>query len=75
MAKDDFDKAVIMERNWELCFEYDRWFDLCRKRILPENSPLYIQNFSMDDYLYPIPEDDLRLNTLITQNPGYPTPQ
>lgn len=75
MSKEAFDDAVIMERNWELCFEYDRWFDLCRKRILPQNSPLYIQNFSNDDYLYPIPEDDLRLNKLLTQNPGYPTPQ
>jgi hypothetical protein len=28
----------------------------------------------MDDYLFPIPETDLRLNPLLVQNPGYPTP-
>jgi hypothetical protein len=74
LSVDEFDKRVIMERNWELCFEFDRWFDLVRKRILPENSPKYIQNFSEDDYLFPIPENDLRLNKLLVQNPGYPTP-
>ncbi|HUQ66550.1 MAG TPA: RagB/SusD family nutrient uptake outer membrane protein, partial [Flavitalea sp.] len=74
LSVDEFDKRVIMERNWELCFEFDRWFDLVRKRILPENSPKYTQNFSEDDYLFPIPENDLRLNQLLTQNPGYPTP-
>jgi len=74
LSKTEFDRRVIMERNWELCFEFDRWFDLCRKRILPENSPKYIQNFSENDYLFPIPENDLRLNKLLVQNLGYPSP-
>ena len=34
MSKDAFDAAVIEERNQELCFEFDRWFDLIRKHIL-----------------------------------------
>jgi len=75
LSVDEFDDRVIMERNWELCFEFDRWFDMVRKRILPENTPRYVQNFSDDDYLFPIPENDLRLNKLLVQNPGYPTPQ
>lgn len=67
-----FDTKVIEERNWELCFEYDRWFDLIRKHILKEKSiPSIQQNFSEDDYLFPIPENDIRLNPLLTQNPGY----
>ena len=77
MSKADFDMAVIQERNLELCFEYDRWFDLVRKRILYEKTiPDYQPNFSPNDYLLPIPEEDLRLNPLMTQNPGYtdPTP-
>ena len=76
MSKQDFDDAVIDQRNWELCFEYDRWFDICRKRILEEVTfwPQYLVNFSEDDYLFPIPEPDLRLNPLLEQNPGYPTP-
>lgn len=72
-----FDDAVIQERNWELCFEFDRWFDICRKRILDSDlvTPIYRrQNFTPDDYLWPIPEIDLRLNPLLTQNPGYPSP-
>lgn len=72
MPKADFDAAVIEERNQELCFEFDRWFDLIRKRILKEKSiPSIQQNFSEADYLFPIPDNDVQLNPLITQNPGY----
>lgn len=77
LSKDAFDAAVIQQRNWELCFEYDRWFDLQRKRMLYDVvDPDYKQNFSEDDYLLPIPQKDLRLNLNLSQNPGYtdPTP-
>ncbi|MEP7259285.1 MAG: RagB/SusD family nutrient uptake outer membrane protein [Flavitalea sp.] len=71
MSKEDFDVAVIEERNQELCFEFDRWFDLIRKHILLEKSiPSIQQNFSEDDYLYPIPDNDVELGKL-TQNNGY----
>lgn len=73
-TKVDFDNRVINERSWELCFEYDRWFDLVRKRILDVNSPDYISNFSPNDYLFPIPLEDIRINPLLTQNSGYPKP-
>jgi starch-binding outer membrane protein, SusD/RagB family len=79
MSRTAFDAAVIQERSWELMFENcDRWFDICRKRIL--NDPNVTvrasdrANFTEDDYLFPIPETDLRLNKLLVQNPGYPTP-
>src|SRR5690606_16597706 len=72
MTQAEFDTAVIEERNFELCFEFDRWFDLVRKRILEQESRETIrQNFSEADYLFPIPENDLRLNPLLIQNPGY----
>jgi hypothetical protein len=75
MTIDAFDAAVIDQRSWELCFEYDRWYDLCRKRILREKTPsAYQQNFSEDDYLYPIPQNDLQINKLLIQNPGYSSP-
>ncbi|MBL7696976.1 MAG: RagB/SusD family nutrient uptake outer membrane protein [Chitinophagaceae bacterium] len=74
MSENDFDDAVIQERSFELCFEMDRWFDLVRKRIVKEKNPTYQQNFTDDDYLFPIPELDLRLNDKLVQNPGYPTP-
>jgi hypothetical protein len=75
MTKQGFDDAIIQQRNLELCFEYDRWFDIQRKRILDKVcDPNYVQNFSMDDYLLPIPQKDLRLNKNLTQNPGYTNP-
>lgn len=74
MSRDEFDAAVIDERSFELCFEYDRWFDLVRKRILQEKSRPEIQgNFSEHIYLFPIPEKELRLNPNMKQNPGYQT--
>ncbi len=75
MSKEEFDEAIIRQRSWELCFEYDRWFDIGRKRILDRvTDPEYVQNFSVEDYLLAIPQRDLRLNPLLVQNPGYTTP-
>jgi hypothetical protein len=75
MSEAEFDAAVIQQRNLELCFEYDRWYDLIRKRILCEMTiPAYKANCDDNDYLWPIPQTDLRLNPKLTQNPGYSTP-
>jgi len=69
---EEFETRVIQERSWELCFELgDRWFDLVRKRILDvanKNSPDALENFTDDDYLFPIPSADA---VYIGQNPGY----
>jgi hypothetical protein len=75
MSKEQFDAAVIHQRSLELCFEYDRWFDIQRKRILYEVSdPVYQPNITDDDYLLAVPQKDLRLNKKLTQNPGYSDP-
>lgn len=75
MSQSEFDAAVINERSFELFFEYDRWYDLIRKRILCESiRPVVQVNCSDNDYLWPIPQPDLRLNPNLTQNPGYATP-
>lgn len=69
MTKDEFDKKVIDERSFELCFENDRYFDALRKKILKEvNEPFASQNFVPSDYLFPIPVVDA---TFIGNNPGY----
>jgi len=75
MSKEDFDTLVIEERNWELCFELaDRWFDQVRKHILEEYAEeADKKNFTVDDYLFPIPEQDSRVNPNLKQNPGYPS--
>jgi len=78
MSQAEFDSAVIQERNLELFFEYDRWFDLIRKEILCDvwpDRPDIEANCDQNDYLWPIPQADLRLNDLMTQNPGYTTPE
>lgn len=77
MTQAAFDAAVIEQRNLELCFEYDRWHDLVRKRILCDMiNPDYSQNCDENDYLWPIPDTDLRLNPALgPNNPGYATPE
>lgn len=77
MTMEEFDARVIQERLWELFYEFDRWFDLTRKEILCdvwEDRPSVKPNCDPNDYLFPIPQADLRLNPLMTQNPGYPSP-
>jgi len=76
MSQAEFDAAVIDERGLELFFEYDRWFDLVRKRILCEKVRDAMKvNCDENDYLWPIPYNDLKLNENLTQNPGYTSPQ
>jgi starch-binding outer membrane protein, SusD/RagB family len=72
LSQTDFDDAVIEERNRELSFEYDRWFDIVRKRLLSTiyaNREDILANYTEEDYLYPIPLFDAQ--TLGSQNPGY----
>jgi hypothetical protein len=75
LSKADFDKAVIEEREFELVMEFDRWYDIIRKRLLVEITTKYhpedLGNVSDDDYLYPIPDYDAKI--LGSQNPGYTT--
>lgn len=75
LSLEQFEDRVLKERSWELCAEFDRWFDIVRKRILDSPSVTYREedliNFSLDDYLFPIPEIDQKLNPLLEQNPGY----
>jgi hypothetical protein len=73
MTKEEFDARVILERNFELLCEYDRWFDLIRKRMLndPKVNPRYLGYvFKESDYLWPIPSLDVEIYDL-EQNPGY----
>ena len=69
MSKDQFDQKVIAERDYELCFEFDRYFDVLRKKILREvNLPDDANDFKETDYFLPIPPLDA---TFIGNNPGY----
>ncbi|MBN8851551.1 MAG: hypothetical protein BGO55_04550 [Sphingobacteriales bacterium 50-39] len=69
MAMADFDQKVLQERNYELCFEFDRYFDVLRKRILKDvNLPDNANDYDDHDYLFPIPPSDAKY---IGQNAGY----
>jgi len=67
---------VLEERRLELAFECKRWYDIARRQIgadvfsasgLEGEKPA----FTADDYLMPLPGDELERNTNLTQNPGY----
>ena len=69
MSSTAFDALVINERNFELCFEGDRYYDLVRKRMIPQVCTAdQLSGFTADKYLYPIPSLDA---PLVGQNPGY----
>lgn len=68
------------ERRIELAFEGNRYDDLIRWRTaeqvmlkvkLPGNSPPPINFDPSKNYLFPLPQNDLTINPLLKQNPGY----
>ncbi len=67
---------VLEERRFELAFEGKRWYDIARRRIGGEVfSASGLEGakpaFNDDDYLLPLPGDELERNPNLTQNPGY----
>ncbi|GAA3523054.1 RagB/SusD family nutrient uptake outer membrane protein [Aquimarina addita] len=68
---------VLEERRLELAFEGKRWYDIARRKLGPEVfSASGLEGakpfFTSDDYLLPLPEDELERNpNLLPQNPGY----
>ncbi|QDO93634.1 RagB/SusD family nutrient uptake outer membrane protein [Formosa sediminum] len=67
---------ILEERRLEFAFEGIRWYDIVRRQIgnevfnssgLEGDKPF----FTSDDYLLPLPEDELERNPNLTQNPGY----
>ena len=72
LSKADFDKAVIAERNWELAFEGNRWFDLVRKQMVVEVNKALYPYVDAHNMLMPKPDDEIkRLKGLLSQNEGY----
>ncbi len=73
LSPEAFDQAVLDERNWELAFECNRWFDMCRRHIVAEVVNKYFPDVvvSENNYLLPKPADQLSIMLGVTQNPGY----
>lgn len=77
---------ILMERARELCFEFQRWFDLARtgkfeyflELTRPANDPNIVNTATSFDprthYLFPIPQSEIDLSTnkeQFKQNPNY----
>jgi hypothetical protein len=72
MSQANFDAAVIAERNWELAFEANRWFDLVRKQmVISANQSLY-PYVDAHNMLLPKPSAEVSLlKGYLNQNTGY----
>jgi hypothetical protein len=80
-SQSDAVDKVLEERLMELAFEGDRWFDLKRMgkaiQLLSQqkdgngNVLPFASNINQNRLLWPIPQDKLDANALLTQNPGY----
>lgn len=78
-SQSDMALAIEKERRLELAFEGQRWFDLVRtgraKDVMnaQKDGNGTNLNYNVQDYqlIYPIPQTQLDLNPLLTQNPGY----
>jgi starch-binding outer membrane protein, SusD/RagB family len=78
LTKDEFRKAIMDERKWELSFEYQRRWDLIRwgkleeaVQSIKETNPIGAGNYQPYHVLFPIPFDEIDLNPALTQNTGY----
>lgn len=84
LTKDEFREKVFIERDLELCFEQNRFFDMRRrgfqftKNLIehyynPTQNGYATWSITVDEYemLYPIPQKYLDVNPNFLQNPGY----
>jgi starch-binding outer membrane protein, SusD/RagB family len=74
LSKDDFRKAVLMERKWELSLEGNTWFDLKRTNTLSDIQTIrgsgLINPIGTYNQTWLIPDNEV-INNDIPQNPLY----
>jgi len=72
LTKEQFRAAVLQERKLELCFEGKRWFDLVRTGNMTKVMSAHIGR-TIPEYmnLLPVPQYQIDINKVLTQNPGY----
>lgn len=75
LSQADFRDTVFLERRKEFIQEGMRWFDLSRRggsylydalKKLPEKT-----GAALKDTLYPVPQSEIDINNLLTNNPGW----
>lgn len=74
-TSDTFVAAILNERRKELYLEGDRWYELKRngrpERWCGHSGVKYVTAKFL--YTFPIPKEDIALNSGLIQNPGYET--
>lgn len=72
-SKEAFQDALFNERQWELCFEGQRRYDLIRMgKLVPVMTALGKTNIRDFHKFYPVPQTEIDLNSnLLPQNTGY----
>jgi hypothetical protein len=76
LSQDQFRDSVYLDRQLELVYEYQRWFDLIRQRDA-SNQPVFLQKLhdagkvnALDrNRWFPIPQIEVDNNPLLKQNP------
>lgn len=74
LSKDDFIKAVLQERSWELFAEADRWYDLTRTNTFLQVIPTAVNDVfptrqpQAKHQYFPIPQPEINANPKLTQN-------
>lgn len=63
-----FIRFIQEEKERELLFEGETWFDFCRTQLALEK---YSGLTSAERFVYPIPSGQIALNGALKQNPGY----
>lgn len=71
MTQAAFDVEVLLEREWELAFECDRWFDLVRKEQVVSANIAYFPWVQEFHRLLPKPQIEIELLPKLKQNEGY----
>lgn len=71
LSKSQIEDIILNERSKELCFEGKRWFDLVRTgKAISVMQPINGLN-NVDNYVWPISLNEIRLNPLLKQNSYY----
>ncbi|WP_332369797.1 RagB/SusD family nutrient uptake outer membrane protein [Spirosoma telluris] len=71
LSQSDARLAIEQERRIELAFEGHRWFDLLRTGRALTLMRATGKTLSERDLLFPIPQQQIDINPLLKQNPGY----
>jgi uncharacterized protein (UPF0297 family) len=71
LSKEQLRDAILQERSWELCFEGHQRWDLLRTGKYLDVIKKTGINATEKHLLYPIPLNEIDVNSALVQNPGY----